>query len=115
MHNLIFIIISYYELSDRVIPYIEVLPRELRSDLLGYHLKKTYKPKTQMLPHRKGQLPDVDSVVISKQQASWILQKIVESTQPRIRRFSSILGKSKQGETRRKTITHKLTILYRES
>src|SRR5204863_9113560 len=55
-----------------------------------------------------GQLPipDVDSVVISKQQASWILQKIAESTQ---------LGEVKRGETNRQTITYKLTLLYRES
>src|SRR6185295_6060945 len=59
-----------------------------------------------MLPHRKGQLPDVDSVVISKQQASWILQKIAESTQ---------VGKVERGETSRQTITYKLTLLYRES
>src|SRR6185312_1268961 len=95
--------ISSEEFSERVLPYVEVLPRELQSDLFCYHMQKNYKPKTQMLPHRKG---DVDSVVINKQQASWILQKIAESTQ---------LGKAERSETSRQTITYKLTLLYRES
>ena len=86
--------------NEKVAPFIELLPRELRSDLLYYHLQNNYKPKTQMLPQRKGQQkdckltkpitmlsqrkiqrPDIDSVVINKQQALWILQKIAESTQ----------------------------------
>src|SRR6185436_11207922 len=62
--------------------------------------------KAQKLPQRKRQLPDIDSVVISKQQASWILQKIAESTQ---------LGDAERSGTSRQTITHKLTLLYRES
>jgi len=94
------------ELSERVVSYIEILPKELLCDLICYHMQKNYKPKTQKLPRRKRQLPDVDSVVINKQQASWILQKIAESTQ---------LGKAERGGTSRQTITHKLTLLYRES
>ena len=61
--------ISSKEFSERVVPYVELFPRELRSDLLCYHMQDNYKPKTQILPQRKGQrkrkLPDVDSVVIN--------------------------------------------------
>ena len=85
--------ISSEAFNEKVVPYIELLPRELRSDLLYYHPQNNYKPKTQM-PQRKGQQkdckltkpitmlsqrkiqrPDIDSVVINKQQALWILQK----------------------------------------
>jgi hypothetical protein len=94
--------------NEKVAPFIELLPRELRSDLLSYYLQKNYKPKTQMLPQRKGQQPDIniDSVVINKQQASWILQKIAESTQT---------DRVEQGPVREQTVSYKLTLLYRES
>src|SRR6185369_1210063 len=63
-----------------------------------------------ILPQRRGQrkrkLPDVDSVVINEQQASWILQKIAESTQT---------DRVEQGPAREQTVPYKLTLLYRES
>ena len=96
---------SSEELSKKVIPY-KILPAELLSDLFCYHLQRDYKLKAHKLPQRKRQLPAVDSVVINKQQASWILQKIAESTQ---------LGKAERSGTSRQNITHKLTLLYRES
>jgi len=98
--------ISSEAFNEKVVPYIELLPRELRSDLLYYHLQNNYKPKTQMLPQRKGQLPDVDSVVINKQQASCILQKIAESTQS---------DRVEQVPARKQIAPYKLILLYRES
>jgi len=63
-----------------------------------------------MLPQRRGQqkvkLPDVDSVVINGQQASWILQKITESTQN---------DQVERGPTREQIASYKLTLLYQES
>src|SRR6185312_13761276 len=100
--------ISSKEFSEMVGPYIELFPRELRSDLLCYHMQDNYKPKMQMLPQRKGQrkLPDVDSVVINKQQASWILQKIAESTPN---------NRVERDPAREQIAPYKLTLLYRES
>ena len=63
-----------------------------------------------MLPQRRGQqkvkLPEVDSVVINGQQASWILQKITESTQN---------DQVERGPTREQIASYKLTLLYQES
>ena len=63
-----------------------------------------------MLPQRRGQqkgnLPDVNSVVINGQQASWILQKITESTQN---------DQVERGPTPEQIASYKLTLLYRES
>ena len=105
MPHIRFFNMSSEEIRERVIPYADVLPKELLPDLFCYYVPND-KPKTQKLPYRKRQLLDVDSVVISKQQVLWILQKIAESTQ---------LGKAERGGTSRQTITHKLTLLYRES
>ena len=97
--------ISSEAFNEKVVPYIELLPRELRSDLFYYYLQNNYKPKPQMLPQRKGQrkLPDIDSVVINKQQASWILQKIAESAQ------------NGRVPSREQIVPYKLSLLYRES
>src|SRR5436853_284628 len=62
--------ISPKDFSEKVIPYDELLPRELHRAILNYHLtKKDYSSSIPRLPPRKGQIPDIDSVIIDKQQA----------------------------------------------
>ena len=84
--------------------YGDLLPRKLHRDILKYHTDKDYKPSTHMLPPRTGQVPDIDSLIINKQQAEWISSKIVEST------------KQLQGNQRGSLKTngvYKFTLLYR--
>src|SRR5438132_623711 len=44
--------ISYEDIGEKVIPYDDLLPSDLRHDILYYHHKKNYKPNTPMLPPR---------------------------------------------------------------
>src|SRR6185312_5444607 len=66
--------------SDNIMLYEDLLPKKLRHDVLKYHCDKDYKPITHMLPPRTGQIPDIDSLIINKEQAKWISSKIGEST-----------------------------------
>src|SRR6185369_4332726 len=97
----------------KVILYEDLLPKKLRRDILNYHTDKDYKLKIPLLPPRTGQAPPksghgcyIDSTVIDKRQAEWILSKIVESTKR--------LQKN-QVTSIRKDDGYKLTLLYRQS
>src|SRR6185437_3661184 len=83
---------------------------------------KNYKPKSIVLPPRKGQAiddmnktneehktlnvnADIDSVIINEQQAAWITQKIMESMtrnrkSQRAYKFTLLYRHSRDGNTR---------------
>jgi len=99
----------------KVILYEDLLPKKLRHDILNYHTDKDYKLNIPLLPPRTGQAPSkaghvhgcyIDSTVIDKRRAEWILSKIVESTKR--------LQKN-QVTSIRKDDDYKLTLLYRRS
>src|SRR5207244_3148516 len=98
--------ISSEDFSEKVLPYVELLPRELLSHIVNYYLLRDYKPNIPMLPPRKGQVPDVDSVIINKQQAAWVLCKIMEST-----------GQLQENQrvSDKQNVTYNLNLLYRQS
>jgi len=92
----------------KVIQYNELLPKKLRYDILNYHTDKDYQPNVCMLPPRTGHTNtcDIDSVIIDKKQAEWILLKIVEST-------SQL--QANQRISMKQDNVYKLTLLYRQS
>src|SRR6185369_9668970 len=97
----------------KVILYEDLLPKKLCRDILNYHTDKDYKLKVLLLPPRTGQAPPkarheyyIDSTIIDKRQAEWILSKIIESTKR--------LQKN-QVTSIRKDDDYKLTLLYRRS
>ena len=47
--------ISSEDLQEKIVPYDELLTKELRRDIVSYHMNKNYKPKSIILPPRKGQ------------------------------------------------------------
>src|SRR6185312_5815060 len=101
--------ISTEDFRKKVVPYDELLTKELRRDLLHYQFEKDYKPNFTVLPPRKGQAAikfNIDSVIINEQQAAWILQKIMELTMPDQRR---------ERTSRINNGFYKLTLLYRHS
>jgi len=125
MPHIRFFNISSEDFHEKIVPYDELLTKELRRDIMLYHFKKDYKPNFTVLPPRKSQAAtsvninvsdedckpsdinsDMDSIIINKQQAAWISQKIMESntTNQRDQRTSGTNNNF-----------HKLTLLYRHS
>src|SRR6185369_1403350 len=41
--------------QEKIVPYDELLTKNLRRDIVSYHMNKNYKPKSIVLPPRKGQ------------------------------------------------------------
>src|SRR5205085_473288 len=73
--------IRFFRISPKkFVQYDDLLPRDLRRDVLTYHMDKDYKPENPILLPRTGQGYDIDSLIINKKQAEWISSKIVEST-----------------------------------
>jgi len=115
--------ISSEDFQEKIYPYDELLTKDLRRDIVFYHMNKNYKPKSIILPPRKSQAiddknktneedktpninVDIDSVIINEQQASWITQKIMESMK---------LNTKSQRASGKSSCFYKLTLLYRHS
>src|SRR6185312_5987996 len=101
--------ISTEDFRKKVVPYDELLTKELRRDLLHYQFEKDYKPNFTVLPPRKGQAAikfNIDSVIINEQQAAWISQRIMELTNA---------NQENQRTPRMNGGFYKLTLLYRHS
>jgi len=96
------------DFSKRIVPYHELLPKALWKDVLQYHLDKDNKPNSSILPPRTKQLLDVDSAIISKQQAAWIVQKIAEVT---ARQQASQSTSTEENDY----YNYKLSLLFRRS
>src|SRR4051794_25870111 len=47
--------ISTEDFCEKIVPYDELLTKELYRDLILYHANKNYKPKATVLSPRKGQ------------------------------------------------------------
>ena len=94
---------SHNEFSEKIVPYDELLPRELRHAIVNYYAIENYKPNVPILPIRWGQLPDIDSVIIDRHHASWIIQKVATN------------AKQDSRMTREQLSSHELTLLYRRS
>jgi len=58
--------------------YDDLIPRNLRRDILNYHAEGGSKPNTNMLPP-VNRLRCIDSFIINECQAKWISSMIVES------------------------------------
>jgi len=81
--------ISTEDFQEKIVPYDELLTKELRRDIVSYYMNKNYKPKSIVLPPRKRAISaDIDSsVIISNQhkQAKWIriAQKKIKELMPK--------------------------------
>src|SRR5438128_9306935 len=58
--------ISNKDFNEKVVPYEDLIPRELWHDMLYYHLKEDYKPTTPILTPRIKQGHKIDSTIIDK-------------------------------------------------
>ena len=119
IHLIRFFNISTEDFREKIVPYNELLTKELYYDMVLYHTDKNYKPKSTVLLPRKGQAindknktdeednisADIDdSIIINRQQAAWIAQKIMESIKRKSQKAS---GKS--------SCCYEFTLLYRSS
>ena len=99
-------LIRFYEISaDDYInkvkkPYEELLPKELRDDIVEFHLSNEYTPTLRNLPRMHSNFSNADSIIVDQRFislfASWIDRKEADSNYIKV-------------------IPYKFNLLYRES